>query len=144
MDYYCRRKKGNGADCFHILTFHWEEGVEDCWFWQHKEGLKPFEWTKSIHWDTVKCSHSNGDHKLSLGGNQRWRFIWNPGFCGQIEGERIRAGISDSSCLLPYCHFRLNSSNMTSQLAFQTNTLPASLHWNCLWLLSTLASDIKT
>lgn len=99
MDYDCRRKKGN---CFHILTFHWEEGVEDCWFWQHKEGLKPFEGTKSTHSDTVKCSHSKGDHKLSLGGNQRWRFIWNPGFCGQIEGEWIRAGISDSSCILPH------------------------------------------
>lgn len=120
MDYDCRRKK-DSVDCFHILTFHWE----DCWFWQHKEGLKPFEGTKSIHWDTVKCSHSNGDHKLSLGGNQRWRFIWDPGFCGQIEGEWIRAGISDSSCLLAYCHIRLDSSNMTLQLASSTNTLPA-------------------
>lgn len=123
-------KKGYGAYCFHSRTFSLRRrGGGLCWFRQHKESLKPFEGTKSVHRETssngklpVKHSHSatpmettnqvqKGIKGYNVGG------FWNPAVFAQSEAEWIRAGISDSSYLPAYCGFRLESYKVTLWLA---------------------------
>lgn len=133
------------AHTFHsrTLSLRRRRGGGLCWFRQHKEGLKPFEGTKSVHRETssngklpVKHNHSaipmetTNQVQQGIKGYNVGGYFWNPGFCAQSEAKWIRAAISDSSYRHTVARVLLESYKVTMYLAWPNKDISRSSVWS--------------
>lgn len=131
LDFDCKRGGGKKRlwRILQTLSVRRRRGGGLCWFRQHKEGLKPFEGTKSVHRETS----SNGKLPVKSTAIQppRWKpqimsrreskavnvggYLWNPAFCA--EWSRVNQSSDLRLELPPYALWPVVIVNSAGDIA---------------------------